>query len=82
MYLNYRNFIVNFKKIIDIKSIKNSISKKLYKLYLFDRQQVERSRVFKIKIKNFLERINVDIKINLFTISRDNKYFVLIKNDK
>lgn len=37
---------------------------------------------FRIKIKKFLERINVDIDIDLFIIVRDNKHFVFIKNDK
>ena len=82
MHLDYRNLIVNFKKIINIKSIKDSISKKLCEFYLFDRQQVERSRVFKTKAKKFLKKINVDIKIDFSIISRDNKYFVLIKDDK
>ena len=73
--------MINSKKIIDMKSIKSFASNELCELCLASHQQAKRSRIFRIKIKKFLERINVDIEIDLSTTSRDNKIFVLIKDD-
>ena len=74
--------MTNFKKVIDMKNIKESISDELCEFCMTDRQQAERSRVFRIKIKEFLERLNIDIEINLSITVRDNKHFVFFKDNK
>ena len=81
VHLEYRNVMINSKKVISMKSIKGSASNELCEPCLASHQQAERSRISRIKVKKFLERINVDIEIDLSTTSRDNKVFVLIKDD-
>ena len=81
MHLSYKNVITNAKKIINMKSVTDFIFQELCELCLKNHQQAERSRVSKIKITIFLRRINVDIKIDFSTIARDNRIFILIKND-
>ena len=81
IHLNYRNVIINVNKIIDMKNVIEFISNVLCDSCMKNRQQIEKSRVFMIKTIEFLDRIDVDIEKSLSIIFRDNKIFVLIKNE-
>ena len=57
------------------------IAKELCEACLKEKQKVSMSRISMRKITKFLNRIHVDIDEDLSITFRDNKYFLLIKND-
>ena len=79
--MSYRNVIVNVNKIIDMKNVIEFISNVLCDSCMKSRQQIEISRVSMTKTIEFLDRIDVDIGKSLSTTFRDNKVFVLIKDE-
>ena len=81
IYINYKNVLINIKKIIDMKNIIDFISETICELCMTDRSQQKRSRVLITKIIKFIWKINVDIDIDLFIIFRDNRHFVFLKCD-
>ena len=81
IYVNYKNVLINAKKVIDMKNVIDLISKMICKSCMTDRLQQERSRVLITKIIEFIWKINVDIDIDLSIIFRDYRHFVLLKCD-
>ena len=81
IHINYRNVLINAKKIINMKNVIDFILKMICESCMTGRSQQERSRVFMTKIIKFIWKINVDIDIDLFITFRDNRHFVLLKCD-
>ena len=79
IHFNYKNVLVNAKKIINMKNVINFISKTICESCITDRSQQEWSHVFMTKIIEFIWKINVDIDIILLIIFRGNHHFVLLK---
>ena len=81
IHTNYKNVLVNAKKIIDMKNVIDFISETIYESCMTGRSQQKRSRVLMTKITEFIWKINVDIDIDLLTTFRGNRHFVLLKCD-
>ena len=81
IHINYRNVLINAKKIIDMKNVIDLISETICESCMTDRSQQERSRVLMTKIIEFIWKINVYINIDLPITFRDNRHFVLLKCD-
>ena len=81
IYVNYKNVLINVKKIIDMKNVIDLISETICESCMTDRSQQEWSHVFMTKIIEFIWKINVDIDIDLSITFRGYRHFVLLKCD-
>ena len=64
-----------------MKRVTKSISDILCESCMKERQQMKKSRVSMTKTIVFFDRIDVDIEKSLSITFRDNKFFILIKNE-
>ena len=81
IHANYKNVLINAKKVIDMKNVIDFISETICESCMTDRSQQERSRVLITKVIEFIWKINVDIDTDLSIIFRDYRHFVLLKCD-
>ena len=80
-HLSYKNVIANRKNVKEMKEISDSVSDILYKSYMKLKQQITSSRHLMQKATEFSKRIHVNIKESLSIIFKNDRYFLLIKDD-